>query len=159
LLPVLLFLQLSGGCTVRPLYDDGNRSGESPLEVDVIAERDGQLLRGFIQDSLRDLCFVQKKYRLSVKLAYEEKPFAFATDGNAKRLQQSYIAHVVLKDAGGKEVVAHEVRVFTSRNISTAQGEVLLLQYGQQNSTLLRELSARIVESLKMFVETENRER
>jgi hypothetical protein len=81
-----------------------------------------------------------------------EKPFAFATDGNAKRVRSTYTADVVLKDEKGAVVFKRLISAFASSNISSAQGEVILSLYGRNSKSLLKELSSRIVESLKVFL-------
>jgi len=141
------------------LYDscDEETSTSADLEVDVIAERDGQKLRGFIMDSFRDLqLHANKKYRLSVRLEYVEKPCAFTTDGNAKRVRMSYIANLTLKNEKGECVFTHPVSISSSSNISSAQGEVVFSLYGRNNHALLKELGNRIVENVKVFVASEN---
>jgi hypothetical protein len=126
------------------------------IDVDVIAERDGQKLRSCILDLLRDLKFSDKRYRLTVVLKYEEKTFAIATDGNARRVQLSYTANVVLKNEKGEVVYSGLIPVYTSSNISSAQGEVVLSLYARNNGALLKELGNRVVESIRMFISRES---
>jgi hypothetical protein len=153
---ILLCCILFSGCSVEPLYDKRNDSNDllqvrdSCIEVDIIAERDGQKLRNFLMDSLRDLNLTEKKYRLIIRLSDEEKAFAFATDGNAKRLRLSYIANVALVNQIGKEVFSQSVTVSSNSNIANAHGEVLLSLYRRNSTPLLKELSARIVESVRI---------
>jgi hypothetical protein len=148
---------LCAGCSATPLYNGCGKSfDEKNIVVDVIAERSGQELRGFIQDALRDLNFASKKYRLTIKLAYVEKPFAFSTDGNANRVRQTYTADVVLKDEKGAVVFKRPISVSASANISSAQGEVVLSLYGRNSKALLKELSVRIVENLRVFAKYED---
>jgi hypothetical protein len=163
-LKAVVFL-LCVGCSVKPLYDDykvegcsscaGSR-GNPNIEVDVISERSGQELRGFIQDSLRDLDFAGRKYRLKIELTYVEKPFAYATDGTAKRIRSTYSADVVLKDEKGAVVFQRTVSVSFGSNVANAQGEVILSLYGRNNKAALRELAERIVESVKVFMTHES---
>jgi hypothetical protein len=126
------------------------------MDVDIIAERDGQKLRGFILDSLRDLGLTHKKYRLTITLAYTEKPFAHSSDGNAKRVRLSYTADVILKNEKREIIFRQPISVFISSNISSTPGEVLLSLYGRNNNALLKELSSRIVESLRVFLSHED---
>ena len=150
-----MFFFLCVGCSVKPLYNCKVPS-DNQMNVDVIAERDGQKLRGFIVDSLRDLGFTDKKYRLTITLTYVEKPFAHSTAGNANRVQLSYTANVIMKNEKREIVFRRPISVFTSNNISSASGEVLLSLYGRNNNTLLKELSCRIVESLRVFLSHES---
>jgi hypothetical protein len=138
------------------LHNREESSETRRIHVDVIAERDGQKLRGFILNTLRDLRFAKKKYRLKITLLYTEKPFAYSTDGNAKRLRLSYTANVILKNENGDEIFSRPISVHTSSNIASAHGEVVLVLYGRNNNALLRELSGRIVENIKVFLESES---
>jgi hypothetical protein len=126
------------------------------IDVDIIAERDGQKLRKFILDSLRDLGFTSKKYRLMITLKYTEKLFAYVDDGTAKRVRSSYIADVILKNEKREILFKYPISVFTSVNISKAPGEVLLSLYGRNNNAMLKELSNRIIENLKVFLSNED---
>jgi hypothetical protein len=139
------------------LYEEnpsiGNHGG---VAVDVIAERDGQILRGYLMDSFRDLNFSKCRYRLTIQLSSLEKPFAFASDGNAKRLRLYYTADVTLKDSQQKTLFHKLINVSRSSNISSAQGEVVFSLYGRNSGILLKELSARIIENIKVFLSHEN---
>jgi hypothetical protein len=148
---LFLFL-LCVGCSVTPLYDCCKSSELQNIEVDVIANREGQKLRGFILGLLRDLPISKKKYRLSVNLTYSEKLFAFSNDGNAKRVRQSYTADVVLKNENREVIFKRDVSIHSSSNIASAHGEVMLSLYGRNSNTLMKELSHRIVESIKVFL-------
>lgn len=151
----LIFL-LCIGCSARPLYQNGDSDGAQSIDVDVIAERDGQKLRGMILDSLRDVAITSGKYRLTVGLGYTEKLFAYATDGNAKRVQVCYVADVILRDKKGKIIFRRPVSVYSNVNIATDAGSILLSLHGRNNSALLKELSARIIENLKVFLSHES---
>jgi hypothetical protein len=121
----------------------------------VIAEREGQMLRRHLIDLFRDLQFSRRRYKLVVTLTSVEKPFAIASDGNAKRLKLSYCANVVLKNE--KDVVfMKSVSVSRSSNISNAQGEVVFSLYDRSSNALLKELGYRIAESIKVFLSNEN---
>jgi hypothetical protein len=139
---------------VSSLYEGSRKSSEKQnIDVDVIAERDGQQLRNYVVDLLRDLNFSDKKYRLTIQLTRVERAFAVATDGNARRVQLSYTANVVLKNEKGEAVGSWPVSVRSSSNISSLQGEVVFSLYARNNRVLLRELGVRIVENLRMFHE------
>jgi hypothetical protein len=129
---------------------------DAHIDVDVIAERDGQKLRRFILDALRNLRLAKKGYRLTITLDFSEKPFAHSSDGNAKRLRLSYRADVILKDEKGKEIFSQPISVHTGVNIAGAHREVILALYGRNNNALLRELSSRIVENIRVFLISEN---
>lgn len=150
---VLLFCV---GCSVQPLYDTDNKN-VGMIDVDVIAEREGQKLREYLRSDFRDLQFVKQRYVLSTTMAVTEKPFAIADDGNAKRVLISYTANIVLKDENRNPIYKKSVSVSVSSNISSAQGEVVLSMYGRNNSAALKELSRRITENIRMFLLNESR--
>ncbi|MDR0753212.1 MAG: hypothetical protein LBE95_00900 [Holosporaceae bacterium] len=151
----LIFL-LCIGCSARPLYQSGDLSDAQNIDVDIIAERDGQRLRGMILDSLRDVAVTSGKYRLTIGLSYTEKPFAYTTDGNAKRVQICYVADVILRDEKRIIIFRQPVSVYSNADISTDTGSVLLSLYGRNNIALLKELSVRIIENLKVFLSHES---
>jgi hypothetical protein len=125
-------------------------------EIDVIAERDGQKLRGFIADAARDLGVSRRRCRLTVKLTYSEKPFAMSAAGTATRVMISYVADVTLKGDGGQVIFSRPISVSAGSNIADARGEVILAMYGRNNSALLKELSDRIMENVRMFLADES---
>jgi len=118
--------------------------------VDVIAEKSGQMLRGYLQDLIRDLSISDEQYVLSVTLTENDIPYALADDCNAQRLKINLIADVVLKDSKGKEIVSTSVSETTARNIASAQGDVLLSMYDKVNGSMLKNLAFRIIENLKV---------
>lgn len=147
------------GCTVRPLYEQAPIFGESTdsslsnIDVDVIAERDGQKLRSYLIGMLRDIRFAKQHCRLTVTLSSHEKQFALSIDGNAKRVLCIYDAHVILRDDEGKILLNDKVSASTSYNISHAHGEVTLSLYGRHNDHLIKELGYRIIEILRMVIQ------
>ena len=146
------------GCSVRPLHDntmDTNIAATSStnISVDTIAEREGQKLRSHLIDAFRDIRFAKKNYRLTVTLKVIEREFAIGKDGNAKRVLFTYAAFVILRDHTGKNVMEREINASTSYNIGHSHGEVTLSLYGRHNDHLLRELSHRIVENVRMALE------
>lgn len=118
--------------------------------MDVIAEKNGQMLRGYLQDLIRDLDVSDEKYVLSVNLQEKRIPYALADDCNAQRVKVNLIANIVLKNAEGKNVVVTSVTGSTTRNIANAQGDVLLSMYDGVGDAVLKDLAFRIVENLKI---------
>lgn len=152
----VIFLTLFiSGCSVRPLYDDATSCNEKPsrIKVDVIANRDGQKLRSYLIDYLRDINFTDQKLRLTVTLSTIEKSFALDDTGAAHRLLSTSTAKVILKNENKKIIMDKNVSMSTTYNIARAQGEVMLSLYGRINSALLKEFARRIVESIKMNLE------
>jgi hypothetical protein len=147
---------LCAGCSVKPLYN-GTPGATSSISIDVIAERDGQILRRHLMDSFRDLGFNQKhRYRLTVTLGVVEKSFAIANDGLARRLLLSYTANVKLSNDKQEAIFEKSIFVSNSSNISNSQGEVIFSLHGRSNGSLLKELSYRIVESIEVFLSNES---
>lgn len=146
------------GCSVRPLYEDAVSGGDeraASITVDIIANRDGQKLRLYLQQALRDIQFTNKKMRLTVTLTLTNKTFALDTDGYAKRLLSTYEANIVLKDDEGRKIIDKNISSSVTYNIAQTQGEVMLSLYGRNNSAFLKEIARRIVESIRMALEDE----
>ena len=108
------------------------------------------MLRGYLQDLIRDLYISDEQYVLSVTLTENDIPYALADDCNAQRLKVNLVADVILKDSEGKKVVSTSVSESTARNVASAQGDVLLSMYDRVNSSILKNLAFRIVENLKV---------
>lgn len=139
------------GCSVRPLHEFRTESEyQSNIYVNVIAGKNGQMLRGYLLDLIRDLDISNEKYVLSVNLKENRIPYALADDCNAQRLKINLVANVVLKNLEGKSVVTTSVSGSTTRNIANAQGDVLLSMYDGVNGAVLKDLAFRIVENLKV---------
>ena len=118
--------------------------------MDVIAGKNGQMLRGYLQDLIRDLDISDEKYVLSVALAEDHIHYALADDCNAQRLKINLVANITLTNSEGKKVVSTSVSESTTRNIASAQGDVLLSMYDKVNGFVLKNLAFRIVENLKV---------
>lgn len=151
-----LFFLLCTGCLIRPLYDSSPASGGGAVFVESISEREGQVLREYLQSGLDSLNVSKHRYVLSVDLNISEKAFAVAEDGNARRVFVIYSAHIDLKDENYDSVLKRTVTSTTSNNVSSAQGEVFLSLYGRNSNAVLKELSARIIENIKAFLLNEN---
>lgn len=151
----LVFL-LCAGCSIRPLYDSSLAAGSGAIFVESISEREGQVLRGYLQNGLDSLNVSKHRYVLSVDLKISEKAFAIADDGNARRVFVVYSANIDLKDENHDSVLKRTVTSTTSNNVSSAQGEVVLSLYGRNSNAVLKELSARIIENIKAFLLNEN---
>lgn len=147
----LSILLLCCGCSIRPLHELRTDSEyQNDIYVDVIAGRNGQMLRGYLQDLIRDLDISKEKYTLTVSLIENEIPYALADDCNAQRLRINLNANVILKNSEGKEVVSTSVFESTTRNVASAQGDVLLSMYNKVNGSVLKNLAFRIIENLKV---------
>ena len=139
---------------MRPLYENDSSNGESSsIKVDMISNRDGQRLRSFLLDYLRDIQFTHEKMRLTTTLTLSEKSFAHDDSGYAHRLLSTYTAKVILRDKNKKIIMDKNISSSTTYNIAQAQGEMILSLYGKDNSALLKELARKIVENIKITLE------
>ena len=139
------------GCSIRPLHElKTGAEYQSNIRVNVVAGKNGQVLRGYLQDLVRDLDISSEGYVLSVNLKENKIPYALADDCNAQRLKINLVANVVLKNSEGKSILVTTVSGTTTRNIASAQGDVLLSMYDRVDGSVLKDLAFRIVENLKV---------
>jgi hypothetical protein len=122
------------------------------ISVGVIADRDGQRLRSYLVDLLRDLPITDGKYLLDVCLSYREKAFAFGQDGYAKRQFFTYIADVGLMDCNRKTLMRRQIKVHSSHNISRGQWGIEVSLYGRHSSIVMKQLAYRIIEAVRVFL-------
>ena len=123
----------------------------------MIPNRNGQKLYGFLQDYVRDINIADKSYRLNVQLIEQSQPYALADDGNNQRLKITYIANITLKDYFGNVVFQGPVKTSSSKNILSAQGDVLLNIYEANADITLKDLALRIIEQIKVAIKYESR--
>ena len=154
---VCIFL-LCCGCSVQPLYEfntgtetETESESRNSVFVNVIAGKNGQMLRGYLQDLIRDLDISSnERYILSVVLKEIHIPYALADDGNAQRLKINFVADVTLRNFNGEDLLTTSIAESTTRNIASSQGDILLSMYDRVNGSVLKGLAFRIVENLKM---------
>lgn len=146
-----LILLLCSGCSVQPLYELKTENNvQSNIFVEVIAGKSGQILRGYLQDSIRDLDITNEEYTLAVDLKEQYTPYALTNEGYSQRLKTTLTANVTLKDSNNDEVIQLSLTESSSRNIANSQGDILLLMYDKANTLALKNLANRIVENLKV---------
>lgn len=149
---------------MHPLYDspslsnknNGIHTEKQSIFVDVIAERDGQKLYGYLYDLIRDLDLRGDRgpYRLTVSLSKNEVPYALDDGGNAQRLRVTFIAKVVLKDKKGTIILDTPITASITRNIASISGDILMSMYGSANNSLIKELALRIIENVKVALKS-----
>jgi hypothetical protein len=109
-----------------------------------------------MQDALRDIPIHAErsgKLRLKVTLATDEKSYAISTYGSSDRILRSITANIYLEDGDHNVIISNKcITVSTSYNISHLHGEVSLAVYGQNNEQALKELSRKIVETIKVVL-------
>ena len=167
---VCIFL-LCCGCSVKPLYELKTEAGSETeseagavapfrnnIFVNVVAGKNGQMLRGYLQDLIRDLDISDEHYTLSVTLREVHIPYALADDGNAQRLKINFIADVDLKNFEGESVLSTSVSESTTRNVASSQGDILLSMYDRVNGSVLKGLAFRIVENLRLTLAKKSRQ-
>lgn len=155
------------GCKMRPLYSHADKLSTNESVIDSScsfsikskksAERDGQKLRIYVNDNLRNLHLLDDKYNITIELDRQEKSYAVGMDSNAKRLLFSYIADIVIIDNHTMKVCYNKKVVVKSMNNISAQGDVLFSIYRRYDDHLLKELAYRLVENIKVFLSYENR--
>ena len=151
---------------MHPLYDSptplnksiGAQAEKAGVYVDVIAERDGQKLYGYLCDLIRDLDLWGDRapYRLTVSLSKNEVPYALDDGGNAQRLRVTFIAKVVLRDKQAAVILDTPITASITRNIASASGDILMSMYGSNNDSLIKELAFRIIENVKISLTKAN---
>ena len=139
------------GCSIHPLYEfKASSEYQNNIYVDVIPGKNGQMLRGYLQDLIRDLSISKEKYTLTISLTENEIPYALADDCNARRKKFNFIANISLKNSEGKKIVSTSVSESTTRNVASAQGDVLLSMYDKVDGSVFKNLAFRIIENLKV---------
>lgn len=152
----LLCLLLCCSCSIRPLHKEVEGDRRDSIYVDVIAERDGQLLRRYLRDIIRDWCLVGEGYHLNVRLSTFEQGFSPTVNDNMQRRKVTYRAYVVLTDHDKKVLLSKQCEVASSYNIASAQGSAIYAMYGRSNRDAIYELSLRIGEMVRMVLQHES---
>ena len=141
-------------CEITPLYNDNNEA-IGTISVDIINGRDGQQLRKMLQEGVNDLNISRQNYVMSVTLSVINKNFAEMTDANPQRVEQQYIADIELKNIEKRTVLKKRFITSSSGNVASGHGDVIFSLYGQHNRKILKELSNRIIEGLKVALSYE----
>jgi LPS-assembly lipoprotein len=107
---------LLAGCGFQPLYGDratdtagpgGAPAAMAAIEVGVIAERDGQILRGLLIEALNpDGRPVEPAYRLTVTLSVSSGSIGISRDNEVIRAASSGTAAIVLSRLDGPPTLA-----------------------------------------------------
>lgn len=126
LLSVVMVVVAVAACGFRPLYGPASDSADDPVtdslaavQVGVIADRDGQMLRNHLHDLLNPgRVSVADAYRLDVTLDSEASDIARETSGFATRTAVRVRARFKLVDAAsGQTLINDRTRVVTAFNI------------------------------------------
>ena len=164
-----LILFLCCGCSIRPLYDTSQNSrkakaenfeyGKSNIHLNMIAERYGQKLYGYLADLIRDLELrgTRGPYRLAINLSKNDVPYALDSGGDAQRLRVIFTAKVILRDRDGTIMLDTPITASITRNTASVSGDVLLSMYGSANDAPIKELALRIIENIKVVLQNEDR--
>lgn len=124
LLGLLALCAALGACGFQPLYGRGGGTISAAeldtVQLPVIPEREGQLLRNYLQESFNpDGRRRETRYQLDIKLNRTSQNLGVRRDGTATRVNMVLEASLVLHDASGKEVL------FQGRAVSVASYNIL----------------------------------
>jgi LPS-assembly lipoprotein len=111
-------------CGFQPLYGRGGGAVTSAdldtVQLPVISEREGQILRNYLQESFNpDGRRRETRYLLDINLVRSAESLGVRRDGTATRVNLTLTAYLTLRTAGdGQEV-------FKGRALSTASYNIL----------------------------------
>ncbi len=100
---VLGLASIVGGCGFHPLYAPGSAAvtGLPEVYVDIIPERNGQILRQALQARLDGAAGdTSKHYELSVSYAYQSESLGIQSDNSSTRTRFNGTAHWTLHKPG-----------------------------------------------------------
>jgi LPS-assembly lipoprotein len=114
------------GCGFHPLYAPGGSAptGLRDIFVDVIPNRNGQLLRQALQQRLEGTGTEgSKQYELSVALSFPGTPIGVQADNSSSRTRYLGTANWILRKAGpsGDKIVSGSVRSLDGANVIDEQ--------------------------------------
>jgi LPS-assembly lipoprotein len=143
------------GCGFHPLYapSGGTNEALSEVYVDIIPNRNGQLLRQALQERLDGADDGTKKYQLSVSYAVRTEALGIQADTSSNRTRMIGTAKWTLKQPGlvGAKVISGTVQSVDGNNVMNAQffysdlaGQAIDQRMGQA-------LADQIVQSLAIY--------
>jgi LPS-assembly lipoprotein len=122
----ILLALAAGGCGFRPLYAPGGATNAAlkDVYVDVIANRNGQLLRQALQQRMEgEGSEGSKHYELSVALSFTGEAVGIQGDTSSDRTRYIGTARWTLKQPGdlGTKIVSGSVRSVDGANVIDEQ--------------------------------------
>lgn len=155
---VLLALAASvGACGFRPLYDQRQAAAVpavlAAVQVDVIADRDGQKLHNFLLDRLNPKGpAATPLYRLRVTLTTDRRSLGLRKDETATRVNLTLTAKYLLRDLRTAKVL-FEGRSRATNSYNILQSEfATLASLDDATTQAARELSDEIKARLAIFL-------
>lgn len=105
----LLVLMSATGCGFQPLYQSDSiqiKDEASLIKISVISDREGQILRNYLLDSLNPYGEPKNPlYRLNIGLTVNGGSFSFRRDSTAARTIITSLANFSLIDASSGQVI------------------------------------------------------
>ncbi len=145
---------LTAACGFRPVYGGGApvRADMAAVEIALIADRPGQLLRNALLDRLSPKGAAQSpRHVLVVELSESKQNLAIRRDDSATRANLILTAHFSLRERQSSEVVLEgSSRSFNSYNISTYEFATLTAETDARRRAT-RELADDIATHLALY--------
>jgi LPS-assembly lipoprotein len=119
LIGLLATLTACGFHPVHGKFSNDRRTDSAPVEITIIPDREGQILRNELIDRLHQNGEpASAQYRLSVdKIQESDKELAITKSSEATRAQLRLKTKMVLTDKSGKEVLVRDLLAITSYNV------------------------------------------
>ena len=144
-----------GGCGFRPLYaPSGTTNADlSQVFVDVIPNRQGQLLRQALQEHMEGSSEAEKHYVLSVTYAVQYGPEGVQQDSAITRNRYIGVAHWVLKKPGwpGTTITSGYAQALDGNNAINSQFFYSDLQSSAVDRRMGDNIAGQITESLAAY--------
>lgn len=155
--PVVGLLALAlAGCGFHPLYGERGDKTDPALNavyVDIIPNRNGQLLRQALQARLNTDESLAKKYELSVAYAFTGEGIGVQSDNSSDRTRYVGTAYWTLRAAGpqGAKITSGSARQLDGANVLNAQFFYADLASDAINRRMSEALADQIVQSLAVY--------
>jgi LPS-assembly lipoprotein len=151
-------LAATAGCGFRPLYGSSSASNAAELssvQINIIKDRSGQILRNFLLDRLTPRGAPSNaRYTLNVELIESKSDIAVRTDESATRSTLTIYADYKLTSNAGPEKGVHSGRVISVSSynrLSSDYGTLASEQNARQRSLreIAEELRLRIASAIR----------
>jgi LPS-assembly lipoprotein len=144
------------GCGFEPLYGRNDRGG-SPVEdlaavqVDLIANRSGQILRNYLRDGLNpNNVGAAGRYHLRVTLYEPRQELALQRNDTVARYGYGVTASFLLVDANGRGLVSGTATLSTNYEVSDSQFATLSSLYDARDRAM-QQISDDIRDQLAVY--------
>ena len=143
-------------CGFAPVYAPANNNREvtadfAAIQIDVISDRSGQILRNELIDRLNAKGRTTSKYRLNVILTEQQIGLAIARDATLTRTQTIEIGDINLIDIQtGKSLLARHLSASSTYNVLPSQFSTLVTEQDSKERSL-RMLADQITTALSLY--------